>query len=127
MIYKYCRPNSHSENNLRDSVLRCRHFEDFNDPFEFWAKFEQGIPTVADAKRLKAAFATWGFPDGDPETLEDWKEYFDSLEGCITFVRSTYPFDLLRTCGPSREQSAVCWCEQLIDEPRGRAQRTADA
>ncbi|WP_053553524.1 DUF2971 domain-containing protein [Sphingopyxis sp. 113P3] len=81
MIYKYFPPNHYSLENLQNDVLFCRHFEDFNDPFEFWSCLLQGIPTLNEVDRFKAACATWGFVDADVlDPPDDWQEYFESLD-----------------------------------------------
>lgn len=81
MIYKFCPPDEHSLQNLQKGQLYCRHYSDFNDPFEFWAKIVSGIPDASQASRLQEAYRTWGFPSVDinrpPEPCGD---YFGSLE-----------------------------------------------
>jgi len=83
MIYKYFPPNEFSLRNLRDGALYFRHYSDFNDPFEFWSKVVEGIPSPSDGDRFWWAMATWGFPKGESDNLADYedpREYFESLE-----------------------------------------------
>lgn len=77
MIFKFCPPSQYSLDNLRMASLFCRHFEDFNDPFEFWSSFAEGAPDGSEPERLVSALAAWGFPD--PSTAEPYDEYFKSL------------------------------------------------
>jgi hypothetical protein len=79
MLYKFCAPTRHSLGNLRRQQLICRHYGDFNDPFEFWALVVQGVLTPFEYERFQAAMAGWGFPD--ITNAEPQEEYFDSLAG----------------------------------------------
>lgn len=51
MIYKFSPPNKYSLDNLRNSILYCRHYGDFNDPFEFWSCYLEGVPTKTKRSR----------------------------------------------------------------------------
>jgi hypothetical protein len=77
MLYKYCPPSLWGLDNFRKQQIICRHYADFNDPFEFWSRVVEGIPTRDDADRFRAAVAAWGF--SDPDNAEDHEEYFESL------------------------------------------------
>ncbi|SDO64049.1 DUF2971 domain-containing protein [Afipia sp. GAS231] len=79
-LYKYYPPNRYSLENLRRHSFYCRHYTDFNDPFEFWCNISSGIPDRnAEPNRFRAAVAEWGFPDGEPHDEEDCRAYFESL------------------------------------------------
>lgn len=77
MIYKFCPPNLYSLENLRSQALYCRHYSEFNDPFEFWSKIMNGVPSRLQEARFAAAMQTWGFT---VDSGEDHEEYFLSLE-----------------------------------------------
>lgn len=91
MIYKFANPNEHALKNLSSVSLYCRHYEDFNDPFEFWAIVHCGMPDFADDdERFHSAVAAWGFPDHVlselPVDLDTLKDYFEGLaDGEIVF------------------------------------------
>jgi hypothetical protein len=111
MIYKFSPPSEYALENLKTGTLFCRHFEDFNDPFEFWFKLESGLPDLDDLSiRFQRAVTAWGFPGikkADP-VLDDeiWVEYFGSLaEGAPLFT-----FDNARiTCFSSEINNLLMW------------------
>jgi hypothetical protein len=84
LIYKYCPPNRFTLDNLRSRTIFCRHPGQFNDPFEFWATVQEGVPDFReDEARFRAAVAAWGFPgdiiDNLPLDRDTLKDYFDGL------------------------------------------------
>jgi hypothetical protein len=80
-LLKFCGPTEHGLDNLRNKVIYCQHFEAFNDPFEFWTRFVEGVPDpVTERERFIAAITEWGFgEDRFDEALENAPDYFDSL------------------------------------------------
>ena len=92
MIYKYFPPSVQSLENLNAGHLYCRHFEDYNDPFELWFNIESGLPELDDNdRRFQKAVSAWGFPNSKKTDLpldeELWKDYFGSLaEGAPAFI-----------------------------------------
>jgi hypothetical protein len=81
-LLKFSGPTEYALENLRNRVIYCQHFEGFNDPFEFWTDFREGIPDLeTERDRFIAAIGAWGFDEASLETaLENSKEYFESLE-----------------------------------------------
>lgn len=81
-LLKFSGPTEYALENLRNRVIYCQHFAAFNDPFEFWTDFREGIPDPeTERDRFIAAIRAWGFDEESMETaLENSKEYFDSLE-----------------------------------------------
>jgi hypothetical protein len=81
-LLKFSGPTEYALENLRNRVLYCQHFEGFNDPFEFWTDFHEGIPDLdTERARFIAAIGAWGFDEERlAEALENSKEYFESLE-----------------------------------------------
>ncbi len=81
MLYKFAPPNEYTLKNLKERKFICRHFSEFNDPFEFWGNLKRKIPSAENEEaRFKDALKTWGFT---PESLNDLnlehEEYFESL------------------------------------------------
>lgn len=81
-LLKFSGPTEYALENLRNRVIYCQHFEAFNDPFEFWTDFREGIPDLeTERDRFIAAIRAWGFDEESLETaLENSGEYFESLE-----------------------------------------------
>lgn len=111
MIYKFFPPNNYSLDNLRNSILYCRHYSDFNDPFEFWSRYLEGVPTKAERERLDAAFTVWGMGGHDPDEVErefGWTEFFDSLSDIQPKFSSM--LDTTRiSCFSSDPQNLLMW------------------
>lgn len=110
LLFKFCAPSRHSLDNVKNSVLFCRHYAQFNDPFEFKATIHEG-PPLPDSDPLKyaAAATAWGFPDGVPDELkDDASEYFDSLkDGEPAFEKM---FDRMRiTCFGTSQDNLLMW------------------
>ena len=111
MIYKFTAPSEHALSNLRSGSLYCRHFEDYNDPFELWWNLENGLPPFDDDnERFKAAVAAWGFTgmkmNEIPLDRDTWDEFFGSLtdyEPSFTFT------DTRITCFCSEAQNLLMW------------------
>jgi hypothetical protein len=82
-LLKFCGPTEYALDNLRNRVLYCQHFEGFNDPFEFWTDFREGVPDLkTERARFIAAVTAWGFCEERlDEAMEYAQEYFESLEG----------------------------------------------
>ncbi|ARP64270.1 hypothetical protein A9K65_013420 [Mesorhizobium sp. WSM1497] len=81
-LLKFCGPTSYALENLRNGVLYCQHYEGFNDPFEFWADIETGIPDPVTARdRFIAAATAWGFERFEDAVSENATEYFEGLDG----------------------------------------------
>jgi hypothetical protein len=81
-LLKFSGPTEYALENLRNRTIYCQHFEGFNDPFEFWTDFREGIPDLgAERDRFIAAIRAWGFDEESLElALENSQEYFESLE-----------------------------------------------
>ena len=110
MIFKYYAPTSHALSNLSDKRIICRHYSDFNDPFEFWSRINAGVPDLAqDRNRFLDAVKAWGFTeDMLREALEHHAEYFGSLEG----AQPNFPrlFDHMRVaCFATARTNLLMW------------------
>jgi hypothetical protein len=112
VIYKFASPTGFALENLASGAFYCRHFEDFNDPFEFWSTVESGIPEFsADDKRFCAAAQAWGFSAellSDPGQTQMCREYFESLtDGELRFPQV---FDHTRiSCFSSDPDNLLMW------------------
>lgn len=106
MIYKYCPPTNHSLENLKARQLYARHYARFNDPFEFWSRIIEGVPTVAEEDRIRAALAAWGFPGR--AHVDDQQEYFDSLDGISPAFRAMYDYTRI-VCFGSDRSNLLMW------------------
>jgi hypothetical protein len=82
-LLKFNGPTEHALENLRNLALYCQHFTAFNDPFEFWTRFVDGIPDPAmERNRFVAAVKAWGFSEDQlEEAMQNSKDYFESLDG----------------------------------------------
>ena len=109
-LLKFSGPSEYALENLRNRVIYCQHFEAFNDPFEFWSKFHDGIPDLElERGRFIAAIREWGFDEESlADALENSKEYFESLEDSQpAFKRIT---DSIRiACFGSERDSLLMW------------------
>jgi hypothetical protein len=81
-LLKFSGPTEYALENLRNRAIYCQHFVAFNDPFEFWTDFREGIPDLETERgRFIAAISAWGFGEASLDTaLENSTEYFESLE-----------------------------------------------
>lgn len=111
MVYKFSPASELALENLREGQFYCRHFEDYNDPFELWFNVESGLPELDHNNlRFQKAVTAWGFPNLRKEDLpldeEIWKEYFGSLaEGAPAFS-----FDHARiTCFSDEINNLLMW------------------
>ena len=84
LIYKYFPPRPYAREALASYTLLCRHYSDFNDPFEFWTKIEGRIPDkLKQPDRFAAAALAWGFPDTSQEAvIENHESYFELPADC---------------------------------------------
>ncbi|NQU58446.1 MAG: DUF2971 domain-containing protein [Rhodospirillales bacterium] len=85
MIYKFSPADDCGLENIQRRSIFCRHFSDFNDPFEFWSRFQtfEGIPEKQnEPERYLEALKAWGFSDGNVDYLEQETidEYFEAME-----------------------------------------------
>lgn len=116
MLYKYCPLSSYSFENLRSGQIICRHYTDFNDPFEFWSRIYDGIPDAEqEPERFLTAVRAWGFdvhslPEAkaDPYLWDNVAEYFDECQHYAP------PFELMRqqmrvACFGSERDSLLMW------------------
>jgi hypothetical protein len=106
MIYKYCGLNEWTLGSLRRRELIARHYSQFNDPFEFWARVRSGQPDrVKEKERYLAAVRAWG---GDEELEKETPEFFESLaEAQPDFVRL---YDFTRVmCFASSPSNLLMW------------------
>ncbi|WP_425082002.1 DUF2971 domain-containing protein [Ruegeria arenilitoris] len=77
MIYKYSPFSCYALENQRLSQVFCRHFSDFNDPFEFWSVVEEGEPDPdQDPMRYRRALEAWDFLEAE---YDDVREYFEEI------------------------------------------------
>lgn len=111
MIYKFTPPSPYALSNLQMHGLFCRHFADYNDPFELWAKIKDGLPEFDDNnERFQNAIAAWGFPETKKAELpldeEDLMEYLGGLvDGAPLFI-----FDHARiTCFSYDQKNLLMW------------------
>ena len=107
LIYKFCPPGDHPLKNLESGVLFCRHYADFNDPFEFWTRVVGDVPDQrAEPDRFRQAVRAWGF---DPTDLDyDTSEFFQSL------AEAEPPFDAIFdhtriACFASEPDNLLMW------------------
>jgi hypothetical protein len=110
MIFKFSPPTDYALSNLRNRVLFCRHYSEFNDPFEFRCIVKSGIPDKnLEESRYREALRTWGFPEvPDEEIVEQEAEYFDSLTDCEP--RFQEMFDRTRlVCFGSESTNLLMW------------------
>jgi hypothetical protein len=106
MIYKYFAPSSFTLENLAKRQLVARHYSDFNDPFEFWARIRSGLPDPEkDRERYLEALRTWG---GDEELERDLPEYFQSLAEAQPDFNLLYDFTRI-TCFASSATNLLMW------------------
>jgi hypothetical protein len=81
-MFKYMRADEWSLSNFRNSELRCRHFDDFNDPFECWCKEIRSIPNpVAEPERYARLCDAWLGVNSPPNEAiaSEFAKYVDSL------------------------------------------------
>lgn len=120
LIYKFRAPNAFGLQDLADRSLLCRHFGDFNDPFEFWSTILSGVPDQhRDQTRFVEAVRTWGFADlsiaDDPPEMH--QEYFESLMD--SEPRFAQMRDRARiTCFASESSNLLMW-SHYADGMRG--------
>ena len=109
-LLKFSGPTEYALENLQNRVIYCQHFEGFNDPFEFWTDFHEGIPDLeTERDRFIAAIRAWGFDEESlADALENSKEYFESLQDSQpAFKRMT---DSIRiACFGSDQDSLLMW------------------
>ncbi len=109
-LLKFCAPNAHSLENLRNRAIYCQHYAAFNDPFEFWARVYQGIPSLEKERaRFIAAIREWGFEeDRLQDALEHSTEYFEGLVDAQPDFRAMY--DGMRiACFGSDADNLLMW------------------
>ena len=81
-LLKFSGPTAYALDNLRNKLLYCQHYGRFNDPFEFWTDFREGIPDLGKERdRFIAAITAWGFSDDSlPTAVDNSEDYFDSIQ-----------------------------------------------
>lgn len=81
-LLKFCAPRDHALENLKNGVIFCQHYSQYNDPFEFRARILSGRPDrTKESERFAAAVREWGFPAVEDASEFDADEYFQSVEG----------------------------------------------
>jgi len=79
MIYKYAPFSKFTLENITKCQVSCRHFSQFNDPFEFWSIIERGEPHPdVDPLRYQRALKAWDF---ETSYSEDVRDYFEEIRG----------------------------------------------
>lgn len=122
MIYKYCSPGNFSFQNLGSNSLHFRHYEDFNDPFEFWAEVSCGVPTFDEKdERFRQALTEWGFPNYRihdlPVDVETLKQYFSGISDGEPLFEAVY--DKARIACFSRDPENLLMWSHYADGLRG--------
>ncbi|WP_243246938.1 DUF2971 domain-containing protein [Pseudomonas maioricensis] len=81
-LYKYCRVDKYSLNNLSANNIFLNHHSAFNDPFECRCEIIYGFPLLSDpSDRLIAVLNAWGFSDPEDDLVkEHYPEFAESLE-----------------------------------------------
>lgn len=116
-LFKYCPPSEYAIANLANGVLYCRHYQDFNDPFEFWADIVSGVPNPAQRDdRFRAACQEWGYEPPE-EDVENTREFFESLE--YTQPPFTDMMDDFRICCFGSEADNLLMWSHYADGLRG--------
>lgn len=92
MIYKFSAFSEHALENIRRSQVFCRHYSDFNDPFEFWSIVDEGEPhPERDPGRYRRALEAWDFVDADYEEVREYfeeiRDYQDDFRGVFKGIR----------------------------------------
>lgn len=101
-------------------MLFCRHYSDFNDPFEFWTKIREGIPDRHnEKKRFLDAIQTMGLTEKilQEDPLLDQEEFFASLADAEPRFREM--FDQTRITCFSADQSSLLMWAHYADGLRG--------
>lgn len=106
MIYKYFAPSAWTLENLTKRQLIARHYTDFNDPFEFWARIRSGLPDrERDRERYLEAIRVWG---GDEESEKEVPEYFESLADAQPDFSLLYDYTRI-TCFATNSTNLLMW------------------
>jgi hypothetical protein len=106
MIYKYLAPSSRSLENLTRRQVIARHYTDFNDPFEFWARVRSGVPDrEQDRERYLEAIRVWG---GDEELEKETPEFFESLADGQPDFNILYDYTRI-ACFASNPTNLLMW------------------
>lgn len=115
MIYKYTSCSRHAFENVKERQIFCRHYSGFNDPFEFWAIIEEGIPTrETDSVRFERALKAWGF---ETDYCQEVQDYFDEVRDYQTKFSDV--FEGLRISCFSRELNNLLMWSHYADGLRG--------
>lgn len=73
MIYKFSPFSEHALENIRRSQVFCRHYSEFNDPFEFWSIVDEGEPHPEhDPERYRRALEAWDFVSAGHDEVRDY-------------------------------------------------------
>lgn len=115
MLFKYSRCSEYAIENLANSQVYCRHFSEFNDPFEFWSLMEEGVPTPKDVIRLQRAMHAWGFDAEYSDPLV--QQYFDEVKDYQ--ANFSYAFRGVRISCFSREVRNLLMWSHYADGLRG--------
>ena len=113
MLCKFSPPNKYGLSNLENCHFLCRHFADFNDPFEFWSKFNfrKGAPNrEKEPDRFLAAIKTWGLPETELDNIDDdsTREYFEEMSEQESIFSPA--FDKMRiSCFSSDPANLLLW------------------
>lgn len=115
MIYKFSAFTDHALENIRCSRVFCRHYSDFNDPFEFWSVVDEGEPhPERDPERYRRALEAWDFVDADREEVRD---YFEEIREYQADFRRV--FEGIRISCFSREADNLLMWSHYGDGLRG--------
>jgi hypothetical protein len=107
MIFKYSPPSAHTLENLLRKVIFCRHYGDFNDPFEFWCEVLKGAPDLhRERDRYVEALRAMGLGPDEHDLITE--EYFPSLDDPGVAFDAFY--DSIRiACFGSEDTNLLMW------------------
>lgn len=115
MIYKFCPFSEHALENIRRSQVFCRHYSDFNDPFEFWSIVDEGEPhPERDPERYRRALVAWDYVEAD---YEEARDYFEEIRDYQNDFREV--FKGIRISCFSREAANLLMWSHYADGLRG--------
>lgn len=78
-MFKYCKIDKYSLENIKQFQVWCNHFQAFNDPFECWCNVNTGIPDPhTEEERFFNVIKIWGFKEQEKElALQDYSWYLE--------------------------------------------------
>lgn len=120
-MFKYAKVDEHTLDNLRKRQLYCRHYQDFNDPFECWVEERSDVPDVlVQTERFNAVVKAWGY-DVDPSSETDMAMYREYVASLVDYPWSKYQLTLESAriaCFCRRADNLLMWAH-YADGMRG--------